>query len=226
MQEASRKQYLKAMGIDVWVRRVLPHDEGVLTESLQIDEPIAAIVPVEEPVEGKGVLKQNPPELIRWLNRQCLMPVRVGDVHATTIGKVDAGLLVLSECSVVDKLNHQPFSGQAAFLLQAMLRAIDESFETVLQAELDTPSNDTTTLTSVLQSKPIKAVLLLVDLPEGEDANSLQGFREETYHHDGADARIFISFHPDYLIAHPATKALAWEDLKQVRDYLANVSTR
>lgn len=222
MQEAARKQYLKAMGVDLWVRRgVALAEEGQSVQS-QIVEPQVVLEPNDEVIANREVFRQNANELTSWLKTQCLMPVRVGDVSVTTIGRADAKLLVLSQCSVVDKVTHQPFSGRAAFLLQAMLRAIGESFETVLQAELDTPHSDAKTLCSVLQEKPIKAVLLLADLPLGEVAESLSLHREKIYHHDDAGPRIFVSFHPDYLLVHPETKALAWADLKLVRDYLAN----
>lgn len=226
MQEASRQQYLKAMGVDVWVRRVLPLGEEAIEvpESPSEEGPQAVIIPVEEPVENRVIFAQNASELTQWLNTRCLMPVRVGAKQVTSIGSIDASLLVLSECAVKDQTTHQPFSGRAAFLLKAMLKAIGESFETVLQAELDTPLGDATTLTSLLHERPIKAVLLLVDLPATQTASFLQNFREEIYHYGDAETRIFVSFHPDYLITHPETKALAWEDLKQVRDYLANVS--
>ena len=224
MLEASRKQYLKAMGVDVWVRRVLSSEElALMSQSATTELQPQLVIKSDSELEGaREILKQNPLELTQWLNAQCLMPVRVGDVKVTTIGSQDARLLVLSECSVLDKVTHQPFSGKAAFLLQAMLKAIGESFESVLQAELDTPHHDAKTLVSLLQKQSIKAVLLLVDLPPGEDAAVLSRFREQTYTHDDVGTRVFVSYHPDYLIAHPEVKALAWTDLKKVRDYVAS----
>ncbi len=224
MQEGVRQQYLMAMGIDVWVRRAIPVD--IANESATQSQ--ASVKPEPESkialtaTVDREILQQNPTELTRWLSTQCLMPVRVGDVSVTTIGRPDAQLLVLSECTVLDKVTHQPFSGRAAFLLQAMLRAIGESFESVLQAELDTFHSDAEMLVSLLQNKTIKAVLLLVDLSPDESADSLSRFREQIYLDDNMKTRIFVSYHPDYLLAHPETKALAWEDLKHVRDYLAD----
>ena len=208
MQESARRHYLEAMGIHVWRLRNAPDN------SLE-DSATATLVEhshnnaAESPTE---LYKLSVSDIEAWLAQQCLMKIRAADASANTLGDPQSDLMILSQCLVQDKLTHQPFNGRSGVLLRNMLAAVDRQTGSVLIGELDTPHPEGKLLTGHLEGKPVKVVLLLVDLPDKETASALARFRQRVCMVGETGVRLVISFHPEYLLKHPEAKALAWED--------------
>ncbi len=212
MLEQNRRQYLKAMGIDVWSLRVDTGGE----DSLVVASSDRAALTAREIHSTTEPYQLSTSELEKWLAEQCLLKIRSGDVSVNTLGKPDAELLVLSQCLIKDKLTHQPFSGKSGVLLRAMLRELDEDFSTVLLGELDTPQNQGKSLTALLQGKKVRVILLLVDLPSQHPHSELDKFRSQCLWLEQPRTQVVVSFHPEYLLTNPQVKAQAWRDLKRV----------
>ena len=208
MQESARRHYLESMGIHVWRLRDAPEnaaDEPAATSTVEQTPDDSAESPTE-------LYKLSVSDIEAWLARQCLMKIRAADASANTLGDPQSDLMILSQCLVQDKLTHQPFSGRSGVLLRNMLAAVDRQTGSVLIGELDTPHAEGKLLTGHLAGKPVKVVLLLVDLPDKDAAGALARFRQRECRVGDTSVRLVVSFHPDYLLKHPEAKALAWED--------------
>ncbi|MCB1756461.1 MAG: hypothetical protein KDJ38_13125 [Gammaproteobacteria bacterium] len=216
ISEVTRRQYLRAMGIDVWCLRTT---EETALAAAPVKEPIRHVQPdsASSPTE---LFRIEPSRLEAWLAEQCLLKIRAGDVGVNTLGDPDAGVMVLSQCLVRDKLSHQPFSGSSGNLLRAMLKTLALTTSDILIGELDTPHPDGKRLTKHLAGKNVRTILLLVDLPARHSAADLKKLRQRVFMLENPAVKILVSFHPDYLLANPKAKAQAWEDLKLFKKIL------
>lgn len=233
MQEQLRRQYLHAMGIDVWQLRVPapaglelpPSAPSVPTSTAFSDEPSPGVPPAQQatpapvaaPAEPDSLFEISASDFPDWLSTRPLMLLRRGDAGSFLLGPQEAPLLLLSQCQVVDKLIHQPFSGRAGHLLGNMLAAIDRPL--CLHGELDSPHADADTLSDQLRQRQLRLVVLMAEPASNEDNHALSRLRGRLYSlPDGTQA--MVSYHPSWLLANPADKALAWADLRLVRSTL------
>ena len=219
MQESTRRQYLNAMGINVWcLRDNISAGDG--QGGLSAERSAPEFDSKESETDAKELFQLSSNELEPWLGNQRLLRIYSGDAGTNSLGNPDARLMVLSQCLLRDKLSHQPFTGRSGSLLRAMLRTINQDTESVLLGELDTPNQEAKRLTDHLHGKKVRALLLLMDLPEFHDAKELEKFRSREFTLGPTQIRVVVSFHPDYLLSNPQAKALAWQDLKMLRSLM------
>ncbi len=228
----ARREYLAALGIDVWVRR-----GGAA--------PAAAAAPVPVPVAPAAALPDpappaDPGSEARWhaLREEVLRCTRCA-LHKTRtqgvfgVGPHQCDWLVIGEAPGAEEDRRgEPFVGAAGQLLDAMLKAIG----------LDRHSN--VYIANVLKSRPpgnrdpkpeeVAACLPFLNrqvellqpkimLAVGRiAAQNLLGTEEPLgrlrgrVHRFGATPLV-VTYHPAYLLRTPADKRKAWEDLKFAR---------
>ena len=219
MQETRRREYLEAIGIDLWLSRAAA--------------PAAAAAPAMPPAVAQGADE-------RWesLRQQVLNCTRCA-LHATrTQGVLGVGprrcdWLVIGEAPGAEEDRRgEPFVGAAGQLLDAMLKAIG----------LDRRSN--VYIANVLKSRPpgnrdpkpeevaaclpylerqIELIQPKIMLAVGRIAaqnllgtDAPLGRLRGQVHRFGATPLV-VTYHPAYLLRTPADKRKAWEDLKFAR---------
>lgn len=244
MTPALRREYLRAMGIDVWLP-VAPvpsadTENAANTETVAevIDTaPVAASAPAPdaERADAWALLKNEVSRCTRCrLHETRTQPVfGVGDRHAR--------LLVIGEAPGAEEdRSGEPFVGRAGQLLTAMLKAIGFEREQVFISNTlkcrppqnrDPRSDEMQSCSDYLQRQiaaispsAILAVgriaaqqLLQQDLPLGR-------MRGTTHTLDAGAIPVVVTYHPAYLLRTPAQKALAWQDLKRVKKLLEDAA--
>jgi len=225
--DARRRQYLAALGIDVWVprSRALPRGEDGVPPA-PLDPPDAA----------------DPHAQAGWqaLRSEVLQCTRC-DLHASRtqgvfgVGHHEAEWLVVGEAPGPDEdTKGEPFVGAAGQLLDAMLRAIGLSRATnvyianVLKSR--PPGNRAPRREEVAACLPylerqialLKPRLMLAVGPIA--AQNLLGtdqplprLRGKIHHFGELNTPLVVTYHPAYLLGTPADKRKAWEDLKFAR---------
>jgi uracil-DNA glycosylase len=221
MQETRRREYLEAIGIDLWLSRAAAPAAA------------AAAAPAMPPAVAQGADE-------RWesLRQQVLNCTRCA-LHATrTQGVLGVGprrcdWLVIGEAPGAEEDRRgEPFVGAAGQLLDAMLKAIG----------LDRRSN--VYIANVLKSRPpgnrdpkpeevaaclpylerqIELIQPKIMLAVGRIAaqnllgtDAPLGRLRGQVHRFGATPLV-VTYHPAYLLRTPADKRKAWEDLKFAR---------
>jgi uracil-DNA glycosylase len=220
MLTARRRQYLEAIGIDLWVSRVRVED--------------AAAVPA--PAIGSAEIDT------RWQRlRDEVNACRLCPLHATRtqgvlgVGPQRADWLVIGEAPGAEEDRRgEPFVGAAGQLLDAMLRAIGLDRRTnvyIANVLKSRPPNNRDPRPeeveaclpylmrqiALLQPKIMLAVgriaaqnLLATDAPLGR-------LRGRVHHFGEFQTPLVVTYHPAYLLRTPADKRKAWEDLKFAR---------
>jgi len=225
MDLSRRQQYLRAIGVDVWVSR-----NG---------SPVADAV-----TSGAAAAVQSGPEsgvaaALTWdsLKREVLGCTRCPLHKSRTqgvfgVGSREAQWLVVGEAPGAEEDRRgEPFVGRAGHLLDAMLRAIGLNRSTnvyianVLKSR--PPGNRDPKPEEVAACMPfllqqiqllrprlMLAVgriaaqnLLATDLPLGR-------LRGKVHHFGELNTPLIVTYHPAYLLRTPADKRKAWEDLK------------
>jgi len=244
MLSERRRQYLEAIGIDLWVRRgAAPAASGI------VERPAAT--PAAEPAR---VLEKPQPTMLRaaamspeeattaWQRlldevRRCTRcPLhRTRTQGVLGVGPQRADWMVIGEAPGAEEDRRgEPFVGAAGQLLDAMLRAID----------LDRKSN--VYIANILKSRPpnnrdpkpeeVAACLPYLErqiallqpkimLAVGRiAAQNLLGtdaplgrLRGRVHHFGEMHTPLVVTYHPAYLLRTPADKRKAWEDLKFAR---------
>jgi len=242
MHPERRRQYLEAIGIDVWVRRGSAAAAGAVAE-VRPAEPAPAA-----PLHG-GEPRQDPLAAERWeaLRREVLQCTRC-PLHATRtqgvlgVGPKRADWLVVGEAPGAEEDRRgEPFVGAAGQLLDAMLRAIglDRTSNVYIANVLKSrpPNNRDPKPEEVaaclpyllrqialLQPKIMLAVgriaaqnLLATDAPLGRLRGKLHRFGE-------LHTPLVVTYHPAYLLRTPADKRKAWDDLKFARSVYQQIT--
>ena len=239
-----RRQYLEAIGIDLWVRRARQTDAAmVLPEAAR---------PAETPATGAPSAERAPiipapavpsEELAAQWQRLLdeVRGCRLCPLHATRtqgvlgVGPKRADWLVIGEAPGAEEARRgEPFVGAAGQLLDAMLRAIG----------LDRRTN--VYIANVLKSRPpnnrdprpaeveaclpylVRQIALLqpkIMLAVGRIAAQnllatdapLGRLRGRVHHFGEHQTPLVVTYHPAYLLRTPADKRKAWEDLKFAR---------
>ena len=230
MNAARQRQYLEALGIDVWLPRCAP---------------AAGQGPAAAPTAAAPLLRRPAAEAdeaaaweaLRSDVRQC----QRCPLHATRtqgvlgVGPTRSDWLVIGEAPGAEEDRRgEPFVGAAGQLLDAMLRAIG----------LDRTSN--VYIANVLKSRPpgnrdpkpeevaaclpylMRQIELLqpkIMLAVGRIAAQnllgteapLSRLRGQVHRFGALNTPLVVTYHPAYLLRTPADKRKAWEDLKFAR---------
>lgn len=228
MDSARRTAYLDAMGITPWVRRALPVE--AMDEAPPAEQPVAESAPATPPPVPAA--SQPPPKpkasarpallheheashLPAWLLTRSLAGLSGG--IAATLGKPDADLMVLEAPLGGGK---SLCDGQAGQLLERMLRAIGQSRRSSRSALLASPEAPViASLAEYLSLRPPRAILLLAELPENASPAALEHLRIAHPRLPEGSA-LLVSHHPRQLLANPALKRTAWQDLKRLHRLL------
>jgi DNA polymerase len=246
MDSTRQRQYLEAIGIDLWVRRRVPAAPAALAGAPGAMPGTRAAQPVQQmQVEQQMQVVQAPApaevaaqwDALRAEVRACTRC----PLHATRtqgvlgVGPPRADWLVIGEAPGAEEDRRgEPFVGAAGQLLDAMLRAIG----------LDRKSN--VYIANVLKSRPpnnrdpkpeevvaclpylLRQIALLqpkIMLAVGRIAAQnllatdapLGRLRGKVHHFGELHTPLVVTYHPAYLLRTPADKRKAWEDLKFAR---------
>ena len=218
--DPTQLQYLKEIGIDVWVDRQTPPLATVTASE-------ATSSAVAETVDTAGL------EALTKKGAACtacsLHETRTQTVFG--IGNPNADWLIIGEAPGADEDRQgEPFVGRAGQLLNAMLLAIGLQREQVFIANIlkcrppnnrDPKPEEVQACEHFLKSqialinpKIILCVgrvaaqnLLKVDTPIGK-------MRGQRYPYPGTQIPVLVTYHPAYLLRSPREKRKVWEDLK------------
>jgi uracil-DNA glycosylase len=227
--QAHQQQYLKEMGIDIWVDRDSEIVQPVSDNAVSQTSESASHEPVVVPVQGL-------PEEFVALNKEVSVCEKC-ELHKTRtqtvfgVGSPNADWLIIGEAPGADEDKQgEPFVGRAGQLLNSMLLAMGLQREQVFIANIlkcrppdnrDPKPAEVVACESYLRQqidlikpKIILAVgriaaqnLLKVDTPIGK-------MRGNQYLYPDSDLPVMVTYHPAYLLRSPREKRKVWEDLK------------
>jgi uracil-DNA glycosylase len=226
MQAGRRRQYLEAIGIDVWVPRAAAAAPAA-----------PGPAPAAPPGEPQAALEARWEALRQEVLRCTRCPLHLTRTQGVLgVGPRRADWLVIGEAPGAEEDRRgEPFVGAAGQLLDAMLRAIglDRTRNVYIANVLKSrpPGNRDPRPEEVaaclpyllrqielLQPKLILAVgriaaqnLLATDAPLGR-------LRGQVHHFGELNTPLVVTYHPAYLLRTPADKRKAWEDLKFARN--------
>ncbi|MBN2887496.1 MAG: uracil-DNA glycosylase [Chromatiaceae bacterium] len=245
MDERQRLQYLRAMGLTQWERRLrAPIPEPAPTDAAG-SRPAAPRLRVvadlsEAETSGREVLPDRPLEPLGWAEleaavgacRNCpLCETRTRTVFGA--GNRAADLMLVGEAPGADEDRQgEPFVGRAGQLLTRMLEAIGLSREQVFIANLlkcrppgnrDPRPEEIGACNPYLQ-RQIELVAPRVILTLGRiSAHHLLAtdtpvgrLRGRWFSLGEHQTALRVTYHPAYLLRSPEQKARAWEDLQEV----------
>jgi DNA polymerase len=235
--QSYQQQYLKEMGIDVWIDR----DTEILTVADENNTSLAS-----EKVNAESVNDQSHkpaqniasafPEALAALKQEVSVCTKC-ELHKTRtqtvfgVGNPNADWLIIGEAPGADEDKQgEPFVGRAGQLLNSMLLAMGLQREQVFIANIlkcrppnnrDPKPEEVVACESYLRQqialikpKIILAVgriaaqnLLKVDTPIGK-------MRGNRYQYPDSELPVIVTYHPAYLLRSPREKRKVWEDLK------------
>jgi DNA polymerase len=229
--EQRRQQYLKAMGIPVWISRA-PAGLSESRESAGLSPATNFAAISESPVAPPAIANMD------WtVLQQTVAACTACDLHRTRtqtvfgVGNRQAEWLIIGEAPGADEDRQgEPFVGRAGQLLNEMLKAIGLRREAVYIANIlkcRPPNNRDPRPEEVvhcerylqrqielIQPKLILAVgriaaqnLLKTDQP-------LTRLRGRLQHYGVSRIPVVITYHPAYLLRSPLEKRKAWQDLQ------------
>ncbi|MFZ9477847.1 MAG: uracil-DNA glycosylase [Steroidobacteraceae bacterium] len=213
LERARRSQYLQALGIDEWTRRVQP--AATITDTAPIAEEWTS-------------LQQS----VASCQRCGLQACRTQTVFG--VGDRQAEWMVVGEAPGAEEdAKGEPFVGAAGQLLNAMLAAIGLARESVFIANVlkcRPPGNRDPSPAEIAECLPylhqqIRQVRPRLILAFGRvAAQSLLGtdkplgsLRGSVHTAPPLNTPVVVTYHPAYLLRTPAEKRKAWEDLKYAR---------
>ena len=227
MLTGRQRQYLEAIGIDLWVSRARPGEARVVS--------VAAA-----PNRAPAVADEAPAAEWQRLSDE-VRGCRLCPLHATRtqgvlgVGPKRSDWLVIGEAPGAEEDRRgEPFVGAAGQLLDAMLRAIGLDRRTnvyIANVLKSRPPNNRdpkpeeveaclpylVRQIALLQPKIMLAVgriaaqnLLATDAPLGRLRGRVHRFGEQ-------QTPLVVTYHPAYLLRTPTDKRKAWEDLKFAR---------
>lgn len=226
--QSYQRQYLKQMGIDVWLDRNTPVTESeTVVEESNSQEKVASQTERQKPAfssELDSLAKQ-----VAVCTQCSLHESRTQTVFG--VGNPDADWLVIGEAPGADEDRQgEPFVGRAGRLLNSMLLAMGLPREQVFIANIlkcrppnnrDPKPEEVIACESYLRQqinlikpKIILAVgriaaqnLLKLETPIGK-------MRGQRYQYPDSDLPVVVTYHPAYLLRSPREKRKVWEDLK------------
>ncbi len=227
--QSYQQQYLKEMGIDVWIDR----DKVV---SNVVEETTTSNIPEQAKSESVNKPIQVFPEELATL-KEVVSVCKKCELHETRtqtvfgVGNTNADWLIIGEAPGADEDKQgEPFVGRAGQLLNSMLLAMGLQREQVFIANIlkcrppdnrDPKPEEVIACESYLRQqiehikpKIILAVgriaaqnLLKVDTPIGK-------MRGNRYQYPDSELPVMVTYHPAYLLRSPREKRKVWEDLK------------
>ncbi len=234
--QSYQRQYLKEMGIDVWLDKNTP----VATNETVVEVQVAEKSIATEVKATPSVLPEALNNLAKQVAacQQCvLQKSRTQTVFG--VGNPDADWLVIGEAPGADEDRQgEPFVGRAGKLLNSMLLAMGLRREQVFIANIlkcRPPNNRDPQAEEVqacetylrqqidlIKPKIILAVgriaaqnLLKLETPIGK-------MRGNSYQYPDSELPVIVTYHPAYLLRSPREKRKVWEDLKfAMRTYKA-----
>lgn len=237
VEEALRRKYLDAMGIQVWEQRGEP---PVRIED-EADADKTTIEKIQVRSEGPSAEKISQMD---WDElQQKVVSCAACDLHASRtqaifgVGSRQADLLIIGEAPGADEDRQgEPFVGRAGKLLNEMLFAIGLDRKEVYIANIlkcRPPNNRDPQATEVFSCEPYlrRQVLLLqpkMMLAVGRIAaqnllkteTSIGKLRGKQYQYPDTEIPVIVTYHPAYLLRSPMEKRKVWQDLLSVRDWL------
>jgi DNA polymerase len=226
--DARRLAYLDAMGVVAWQRRELVGEQPV---------------PATEPVTAASTAES--PLTMDWDSlQQTASTCRACELHETRtnvvfgVGARSASLMFIGEAPGAEEDRQgEPFVGAAGQLLNAMLTAIGLARSDVFIANMlkcrppgnrDPRPAEVAACAAYLE-RQVQLVnpRLIVALGRVAAQHLLQsdaplGRLRGNLHEFGPQRIPFLAtYHPAYLLRKPADKRKSWEDLKRIREVLA-----
>ena len=212
MDNATRLQYLAAMGIDAWVPRYA--EEGTETQDLVIDK------------------QEDSWEVLNSEMRACQLCALSATRQQVVVGSGNPQadwLLVTEAPSLEDEQKGMPFADDSSELFDEMLRAMqlsrDDVFVTHIVkcrpaedhdpkvAELNTCAPFLARQISLVQPKIIIAVGRIAAHQLLQSKTSLGELRETSYEFSGIP--LVVMYHPAYLLRSLTKKREAWQDMQR-----------
>lgn len=221
--ETERREYLSAIGIDVWTVRGAPGEP--VADDTQLS------VSAEMPATDIAALRHQ----VASCSKCGLHETRTQTVFG--VGSEAADLMIIGEAPGAEEDRRgEPFVGRAGKLLDEMLRAIGLSRESVFIANVlkcRPPNNRDPLLDESSSCRPylerqidLVAPRLILAVGRiaaqqllGTDA-PLGRLRGRQHSLDGRQLPVFVTYHPAYLLRSPTQKRKAWQDLCMARDAL------
>ncbi len=219
MDNATRLQYLEAMGIDVWVSRV-----DMLVEQDQLLDGDEQVGRLSEPSDMGWQELQKQVEACK----QCAL----SDTRTQTVfgeGDINADWMLIGEApGQTEELAGKPFLGPSGFLLTEMLRAIGLNREATYITNVvkcsppnkkDPKVNELKTCNDYLQRQIILVKPKIILAVGRIAAQTLLGTKQPlselrgTVHHVN-DIPVIVVYHPAYLLRSLLEKRKAWQDLQ------------
>jgi len=223
-------QYLKAMGIEIWVRRNIP---PTLTEEVSMSAP-------------KDKPEASPVHLLNWEELENrVITCTACELHKSRtqtvfgVGNRQADLMLIGEAPGEDEdAQGEPFVGRAGQLLNAMIYGIDlkrENLYIVNVVKCRPPGNRNPHIgemacckgflqrqIALIKPKLIVALgnvaahhLLVTDTPIGK-------LRGQRFEYGDAKIPLIATYHPAYLLRRPTEKRQAWQDLQFIQQTLSS----
>ena len=206
------RQYLKAMGIDLWVDRNSVMASAETTPAVNASSVSTSVSATGSKAAHKQLADLSARELatsVADLEVNCSEAVR------------PAELLVITEGSSL--------SAECMKLLESMFKAIEFDRSQWLHAgisdvrseagsEAISRAGDAIPLSQLHPTVCPKALVVMINA--GGNPTALQSVRGLQHKVKALNGLMVASFHPQDLLDNPETKRPAWEDLKQLRQWL------
>jgi DNA polymerase len=230
-----RRQYLDAMGIPVWERRVLSVAPAadVQTAKTTVPAPATSTRLAETSPEWAAL-----EEAVRTCTKCALHSTRTQTVFG--VGNHHAQWMFVGEAPGAEEDRQgEPFVGAAGKLLNAMLAALGLKREQVYIANVlkcRPPNNRDPQANEVEQCEPnlIRQIELIqpkLIVALGRHAAhsllktdlALARLRGQPLSYQNIP--LVVTYHPAYLLRTPSDKRKAWEDLRRARSIIADTAT-
>ena len=223
---SQQHEYLKLLGIDVWVSR----DSGVIGSAVNVDMPADT--------QGPDVNWAQLREQVSVCKKCPLHQGRTQTVFGS--GSESADWMIIGEAPGAEEdLQGEPFVGRAGKLLTSMLQAMGLDRKQVFIANIlkcrppnnRDPAPDEVACCedylkqqiAMVRPKIILAVgriaaqnLLKIDTPIGK-------MRGQRYQYAGLNIPVIVTYHPAYLLRSPREKRKAWQDLQAAMHYYGEI---
>jgi uracil-DNA glycosylase family 4 len=240
--------YLKAMDIDLWVRRdavpatpvVLPTENTLTIRKVSAAEIASEITTPSMPdMDMANVSELDWPGLA-----QQVANCQLCELHATRkqavfgVGNQQADWLIIGEAPGAEEDRQgEPFVGRAGQLLNAMLKAIGLKREQVYIANIlkcrppnnRDPRPEEAACCSPYLQRQIELIQPRLILALGRIAaqrllqtnTSLARLRGKVHTLESTQSPVIVTYHPAYLLRSPAEKRKAWQDLQYAQHFVA-----
>ena len=242
-----RRDVLRRMGIDIWVRRQPAEASAVEVPDTEAPAPTARDAPLTAPPAPAAKAPSaadGDVAAMDWATLEATVAecTHCGLCQGRTqtvfgVGRRDADIMVIGEAPGAEEDRQgEPFVGRAGQLLDNMLRALGYGREQVFIANIlkcRPPRNRDPEPEEVAACRPYlarqialvqPAVILAVGRIAAQNLldtdRPLRMLRQKIHTFQQGDIPVVVSYHPAYLLRSPADKAKAWDDLKRLRERL------